>query len=98
MPLRTAVSHVWCGIAVRSILFAAVGTAGQRCTTLRRLLIHEKVYDQVLSGLVDAYGKVSPLVSLPHVLLILYLSLGSAFFFLHQSVMVSFSLLVPSMI
>uniref|UniRef100_A0A7C9DAL6 aldehyde dehydrogenase (NAD(+)) n=1 Tax=Opuntia streptacantha TaxID=393608 RepID=A0A7C9DAL6_OPUST len=45
-------------LAVRSILFAAVGTAGQRCTTCRRLLLHENIYDKVLSPLVDVYKQV----------------------------------------
>jgi len=42
-------------LAVRASLFAAVGTAGQRCTTCRRMIIHESVYDQVVSKLVNAY-------------------------------------------
>jgi len=46
-------------MAVRAILFAAVGTAGQRCTTLRRLLLHEDVYDEVLERLVKAYQSVT---------------------------------------
>ena len=37
-------------LAVRAIVFAAVGTAGQRCTTLRRLIVHEGVYDELLTG------------------------------------------------
>jgi len=45
-------------LAVRSILFAAVGTAGQRCTTCRRVIVHEKVYDVVLSKLIQAYKSV----------------------------------------
>ncbi len=44
-------------IAVLGALFGAVGTAGQRCTSTRRLIIHEKVYDQVKSKLVAAYGQ-----------------------------------------
>ena len=32
-------------MAVRAIVFSAVGTAGQRCTSLRRLIVHEDVYD-----------------------------------------------------
>jgi aldehyde dehydrogenase (NAD+) len=32
-------------LALRAVLFGAVGTAGQRCTTTRRLIIHEKIYD-----------------------------------------------------
>lgn len=46
------------GLAVRSILFAAVGTAGQRCTTCRRLFLHESVYENVLDHLVRAYTQV----------------------------------------
>jgi aldehyde dehydrogenase (NAD+) len=45
-------------MAVRAILFGAVGTAGQRCTTTRRLLIHESRADELLGKLVKAYGEV----------------------------------------
>ncbi|WOL19842.1 aldehyde dehydrogenase family 7 member B4 [Canna indica] len=45
-------------LAVRSVLFAAVGTAGQRCTTCRRLLIHESVYQTVVSQLLEVYKQV----------------------------------------
>jgi len=45
-------------MAVRSVLFAAVGTAGQRCTTCRRLVLHEKIYDQVVSRLTTAYKSI----------------------------------------
>ncbi|CAN1828014.1 Aldehyde dehydrogenase family 7 member A1 [Linum perenne] len=45
-------------LAARSILFAAVGTAGQRCTTCRRLLLHESIYKKVLDQLVEAYKQV----------------------------------------
>lgn len=45
-------------IALRGILFAAVGTAGQRCTTARRLILHEKIYDEVVSRLVSAYKQI----------------------------------------
>jgi aldehyde dehydrogenase family 7 protein A1 len=45
-------------LAVRSVLFAAVGTAGQRCTTTRRLIIHESIYDQVIEKLIKAYSQV----------------------------------------
>jgi aldehyde dehydrogenase (NAD+) len=37
--------------------FGAVGTAGQRCTSTRRLIIHESMYDKVKQALVDAYGQ-----------------------------------------
>ena len=42
-------------IAILGALFGAVGTAGQRCTTTRRLIIHEDVYDTVKNKLVSAY-------------------------------------------
>lgn len=46
-------------IAVLGALFGAVGTAGQRCTTTRRLIIQEEVYDSIKSKLVAAYGQLS---------------------------------------
>jgi aldehyde dehydrogenase (NAD+) len=45
-------------MAVRAVLFGAVGTAGQRCTTTRRLIVHESCYDQVVGKLVKAYAQV----------------------------------------
>jgi len=42
-------------MALRAIVFSAVGTAGQRCTTLRRLIVHEDVYDTLLPRLKAAY-------------------------------------------
>jgi len=45
-------------MALRAILFGSVGTAGQRCTSTRRIIVHEKVYDQLLEKLVKAYGTV----------------------------------------
>ena len=45
-------------LAVRAILFGAVGTAGQRCTTTRRLLVHETIYPALLRGLRRAYQQV----------------------------------------
>ncbi len=44
-------------LAVRAITFAAVGTAGQRCTTLRRLFVHESVYDALVPQLKAVYAK-----------------------------------------
>lgn len=38
-------------------VFGAVGTAGQRCTSTRRLIVHEEVYDTVKNALVEAYGQ-----------------------------------------
>ena len=40
-------------------VFGAVGTAGQRCTTTRRLIIHESVYEQVKNALAKAYGQLT---------------------------------------
>ncbi|MDQ3501656.1 MAG: aldehyde dehydrogenase family protein, partial [Actinomycetota bacterium] len=45
-------------LAVRAVLFAAVGTAGQRCTSLRRLIVHRAIADKVVDRLVDAYKQV----------------------------------------
>ena len=45
-------------LALRGIAFAAMGTAGQRCTTLRRLFVHESVYDQLVPQLIKVYGNV----------------------------------------
>ena len=46
-------------MAVRATAFGAVGTAGQRCTSTRRLIIHEEVYDAVRDRLIDIYEKVN---------------------------------------
>ncbi|WP_048644758.1 aldehyde dehydrogenase family protein [Nitratireductor soli] len=46
-------------MALRAIAFGAMGTAGQRCTTLRRLFVHESVYDALLPRLRKAYQSVS---------------------------------------
>lgn len=43
-------------MAVPTIVFGAVGTAGQRCTSTRRLIIHESIYDKVKETVVKAYG------------------------------------------
>jgi aldehyde dehydrogenase (NAD+) len=45
-------------LTLRGIAFAAMGTAGQRCTTLRRLLVHESAYDKLLPGLKKVYSSV----------------------------------------
>ncbi|MGQ9798630.1 MAG: L-piperidine-6-carboxylate dehydrogenase [Ignavibacterium sp.] len=42
-------------LAIPAVVFSAVGTAGQRCTTTRRLIIHETIYEQVKESLVKAY-------------------------------------------
>jgi aldehyde dehydrogenase (NAD+) len=43
------------GMAIPAIVFGAVGTAGQRCTSTRRLIVHEQIYDAVRASLVKAY-------------------------------------------
>ena len=45
-------------LAVRAILFGAVGTAGQRCTTTRRLFVHESRYEDLIGRLVKAYTQI----------------------------------------
>jgi len=42
-------------MALRAIVFSAVGTTGQRCTSLRRLIVHEDAYDQLIVRLITAY-------------------------------------------
>ena len=44
-------------MTVIGAVFGAVGTAGQRCTSTRRLIIHESIYDKVTNAIVDAYGQ-----------------------------------------
>ncbi len=44
-------------LALRAIVFSAVGTAGQRCTTLRRLFVHESIHDALLTRLKATYAK-----------------------------------------
>jgi aldehyde dehydrogenase (NAD+) len=45
-------------IAIPSCVFAAIGTTGQRCTTLRRLFVHTDVYDDVVQRMVSAYKSI----------------------------------------
>jgi aldehyde dehydrogenase (NAD+) len=57
-------------LAIRAVTFGAVGTAGQRCTTTRRLIIHEKVYEEVKKKLTKIYSQLSignPLDAANHV-------------------------------
>ncbi|HAK79533.1 MAG TPA: aldehyde dehydrogenase family protein [Runella sp.] len=49
--------HADLPLAIPAIVFGAVGTAGQRCTTTRRLIIHESIYEDVKNQLVKAYGQ-----------------------------------------
>ena len=46
------------GVAMPSILFGSVGTAGQRCTSTRRVIVHESIVDSVFSQLADAYRQI----------------------------------------
>ncbi len=45
-------------LALRAILFGAVGTAGQRCTTIRRLIVQNSIFDRLKELLISAYGQV----------------------------------------
>ncbi|MCA4775713.1 L-piperidine-6-carboxylate dehydrogenase [Empedobacter stercoris] len=57
-------------IMLTSAVFGAVGTAGQRCTTTRRLIVHESIYDKVKESLVKAYKQIkigNPLDTSNHV-------------------------------
>src|SRR5210317_2422350 len=44
-------------MTITGAIFGAVGTCGQRCTSTRRLIIHESVYDKVKNALIQAYGQ-----------------------------------------
>ncbi len=52
-------------LAIPAIVFGAVGTAGQRCTTTRRLFVHESIYDGVLETLIKAYKQVESKIGDP---------------------------------
>ncbi len=52
-------------MAVPAIVFGAVGTAGQRCTSTRRLIIHESIYDDVKKRLLNAYAQVEKKIGNP---------------------------------
>jgi len=57
-------------LAIPAVVFGAVGTAGQRCTSTRRLFIHDSIYDKVKEALVKAYSSLrigSPLDENNHV-------------------------------
>ena len=45
-------------ITLRASVFGAIGTAGQRCTTTRRLIIHESIYESFTKKLVEAYDQI----------------------------------------
>jgi aldehyde dehydrogenase (NAD+) len=44
------------GLALRGIVFSAAGTAGQRCTSLRRLIVHRSVHDELVDKIAKAYA------------------------------------------
>ncbi len=46
-------------LTLRAVAFAAMGTAGQRCTSLRRLIVHEQVYDALVGRLKSVYATIS---------------------------------------
>jgi len=61
--------HADLDMSLIGAVFGAVGTAGQRCTSTRRLIIHEKIYDQFVEKLVKAYQQIkigNPLDSTNH--------------------------------
>lgn len=51
--------HANLNLAIRGVLFGAVGTAGQRCTTTRRVIIHESIYDDFKQRLTHAYSQLN---------------------------------------
>jgi aldehyde dehydrogenase (NAD+) len=62
--------HADLSMVLVGAVFGAVGTAGQRCTTTRRLIVHESVYDKTINVLKNAYAQLSignPLDSKNHV-------------------------------
>jgi len=52
-------------LAIPAIVFGAVGTAGQRCTSTRRLFLHESIHDDVVATLVKAYAQVETKIGDP---------------------------------
>jgi aldehyde dehydrogenase (NAD+) len=57
-------------LAIPAVVFGAVGTAGQRCTTTRRLIVHDEIYDRVKESLLKAYSSLkigNPLDQTNHV-------------------------------
>ncbi|MCL4129885.1 UNVERIFIED_CONTAM: hypothetical protein GTU68_006913 [Idotea baltica] len=45
-------------VVIPAVVFGAVGTAGQRCTSTRRLIIHDSIYDNLIETIVKAYGQI----------------------------------------
>jgi aldehyde dehydrogenase (NAD+) len=52
-------------LAIPAIVFGAVGTAGQRCTSTRRLIVHRSLHDSVVETLVKAYGQIESRIGDP---------------------------------
>lgn len=52
-------------LAIPAVVFGAVGTCGQRCTSTRRIIIHDAMYDKVISALKDAYSSLEKLIGDP---------------------------------
>ena len=50
--------HADLELAMPAVVFGSVGTAGQRCTTTRRLIVHEKIYQKVKKALIKAYESI----------------------------------------
>ena len=57
--------HADLNLAIPAIVFGAVGTAGQRCTSTRRVIIHDTVYEEVKARLVRAYQQVASRIGNP---------------------------------
>ena len=57
--------HADLDLAIPAIVFGAVGTTGQRCTSTRRVIIQNKVFEEVKSRLVKAYEQVSQRIGNP---------------------------------
>lgn len=57
--------HADLEMAIPAIVFGAVGTAGQRCTSTRRLIIHDSIYDEVKEKLLSAYKQVATRIGDP---------------------------------
>ena len=52
-------------LAIPAIVFGAVGTAGQRCTSTRRVFVHQSIHDDVLASLIRAYGQLESKIGDP---------------------------------
>lgn len=57
--------HADLEMAIRSTVFGAVGTCGQRCTTTRRIIVNEKIYEEVKKKLVAAYQQIDKKIGSP---------------------------------